>query len=531
MSPAGSSIALLDNDPASVSINIKEKTQSDESAATTKPKTNIPKVVLNVDPTPKKSPIYNSTIAPPRIPQLPQPPVVSKTSAPAEPIQPTVKPTVKPIIQEKTQSPVLAANSSTEKASNTKALFIPFVSSDANSTPTQKKSQIVATQAVQSTTQPTTPPVIPQIPTTTVSLSVNPQIAPAPAPQLAFAPVLHPVTVVDSDTKKDNSPQSNPITPPAQEPQPLPQPPSIDGSAPQANITTPATPSNQSTQTLGEAPPDTRLEFLRKEAILLKPCEWQLDIGFSYMISDRRVTAILPPSIIYDARLRQRLLTMPLEFRYGLTDRIQLFANMPFGWANTENSFPGFSDAQNFGGIGDTNVGASYLLHKSDGTSCSPDVITTFGMTAPTGNGNALIGLISTPSTTLGQGYWAGYWNVLAIHKYDPVVVFYGVGSRHYFSRDIEGFTGAKPGDQYIYQLGTGFAINERITLSTIFFGSFITEAQLNDQVVPGTILEPMYVRFATTVTRTNHRIIEPFVEIGLTDDAANARAGITWTF
>ena len=530
--PAGSSIALIDDNPSSAAINIKDQTQSDKSTATTKLKSKTPKVVLNVDSTPKSSPISNTPIAPPRLPQLPTVTSISSVSKITAPVlpkpQPIVKPVVKTTIEPKTQSPVLAANSSSEKTANKKALFLPFASSDANPSPNNKQTtQIVAIQTVPSNT----PSANPKIAATTVSLSVNPQTAPAPAPQIAYAPAIHPILVVDSESKKDNGQQPNQTLPPAQEPQPLPQPPSIDGSAPQANITTPAAPANQSTQTLGEAPPDTSLEFLRKEAVLLKPCEWQLDIGFAYLVSDRLLTTIIPPSTIADIRLRQRLLTMPLEFRYGLTERIQLFANMPFGWANTENSFTGFSNARNNGGIGDANVGATFLLHKSDGTSCSPDVITTFGMTAPTGNGNALIGLISTPSTTLGQGFWAGYWNVLAIHKYDPVVVFYGVGSRHYFSRDIEGFTGAKPGDQYIYQLGTGFAINERITLSTIFFGSFITEAQLNDQFVPGTILEPMYVRFATTVTRTNHRIIEPFVEIGLTDDSANARAGITWTF
>jgi hypothetical protein len=399
----------------------------------------------------------------------------------------------------------------------------------------QPAAQIVAQQAVPPVTpQPTAQKVaqqaVPPIAAKPVSLNVNPQVLPAPPPQLAMAPPVRPVKRTDSENKKDNGGQSNQLPVPAQETRPLPQPPSVEGVAPQGDNATPSTPSNRSDQKLGEAPPDTHLEFLRQQTVLLKPCEWQMDVGFTYLHSDSTFTDIILPNQLVEARIRQRLLFMPLEVRYGLFERVQLFANAPFGWANTEVSHIGADDFTNNGGIGDTNAGATILLHKSDGTSCSPDVLATFGLTAPTGRTNGFVGIVESPGTTLGQGFWAGYWSVLAIHTYDPVVVFYGVGSRHCFTKDIDGIP-AKPGDQYIYQLGTGFAINERVTLSTTFFGSYITEARVNNHIVQGTILEPMYLRFAVTITRPNKRIIEPFATIGMTDAAANAQAGITWTF
>jgi hypothetical protein len=285
----------------------------------------------------------------------------------------------------------------------------------------------------------------------------------------------------------------------------------------------------QQSQKLGEAPPPTNLQFLRRQSVLLKPCEWQLDAGFSYMYHEDELSLTIPPITIVRSRIRQRILTIPLEFRYGLTENMQVFVNAPLGWANTETSQLNSDTFLNNGGIGDTNTGATFHLFKSNGLSCSPDVIATFGLTAPTGKGDALFGLFQTAETTLGQGYWAGFWNVLFIHQYDPVTVFYGFGSRHYMTKDLGAFT-AKPGDQFTYELGTGFAVNERITLSTTFFGSYVTEARINNNVVQGTILEPMYVRFATTISRPK-RICEPFVEIGLTNAAANSRVGITWTF
>ena len=299
----------------------------------------------------------------------------------------------------------------------------------------------------------------------------------------------------------------------------------------QTTIPDPAASSlTSSDQKLGEAPPPTNMEFLRRQSVLLKPCEWQIDVGFYYLYHEEELTLSLDPSTVIQSHIRQRILAMPLEFRYGLCDRVQLFANVPFGWANTETGMLGTDDYVNEGGVGDTNTGATIHLFKSNGLSCSPDIITTFGVTAPTGKGNAILGIFLAPETTLGQGFWAGYWNALFIHQYDPVIVYYGFGSRHYVSKEVDGI-GQRPGDQFTYQLGTGFAVNERITLSTTFYGSYITEAWYNGARLPGTIQEPMYLRFATTITRPNKHVFEPFVEVGMTKAAADSRVGVTWTF
>jgi hypothetical protein len=370
--------------------------------------------------------------------------------------------------------------------------------------------------------------------------SINPQAPPAPNQQpvpqpvqrSAMSPRIPAIKASYAETKKNGSEST--ITPapiPVPEPERLPQPPTIDGAAVEPGPATPPGTPLKADQKLGEAPPDTSMEFLRQQTVLLKPGERQLDIGISYLIYDNIFADLVLPSGMVQYRLRQRLLTMPVELRYGLCDRVQLFANAPLGWANSELSSLGSDEYENSGGIGDTNAGATFHIYESDGTSCSPDVLFSCGFTAPTGNADSLISIIETPGITLGQGFWAAYWNLLIVHKYDPVIVFYGFGSRHYFAKDIEPYTGVSPGDQFTYQLGTGFAINERITLSTMFFGSYITESRLNGERVPGTILEPLSLRFATTITRPNERIVEPFAEIGLTDDAANARFGITWTF
>ena len=60
---------------------------------------------------------------------------------------------------------------------------------------------------------------------------------------------------------------------------------------------------------------------------------------------------------------------------------------------------------------------------------------------------------------------------MLFIQQYDPVVLFYGLGMERSFPHEYVGIEFV-PGAQYNYLMGVGFAVNERITLSTRFFGS-----------------------------------------------------------
>jgi hypothetical protein len=119
---------------------------------------------------------------------------------------------------------------------------------------------------------------------------------------------------------------------------------------------------------------------------------------------------------------------------------------------------------------------------------------------------------------------------VLFIQPYDPVVVFYGLGTEHFFSREFAGLE-IEPGAQYNYLFGVGFAVNERITLSTRFFGAYVEEIKVDGERRFGTNAEPMTIRMSATISKPCDRLVEPFVEFGLTDDAISSFIGITWTY
>ena len=47
-----------------------------------------------------------------------------------------------------------------------------------------------------------------------------------------------------------------------------------------------------------------------------------------------------------------------------MVERLQLFTNVPFGWANSERSIAGLDDFSNRGGIGDVRFGGNFLARQ-----------------------------------------------------------------------------------------------------------------------------------------------------------------------
>jgi hypothetical protein len=296
---------------------------------------------------------------------------------------------------------------------------------------------------------------------------------------------------------------------------------------------------------IGRAPEDTSLFFLRRQTILLEPGQHQLDVGFSYsLVEDDIPVAVTDGSGevtgVTRGRLRQRLLLFPIELRYGLFERMQLFLNIPLGGAGTELAFNDIDEHSTQVGIGDLRFGSTFLVHK--GERFAPDFVTTLDFTFPTGD-ESLPLITATPESRFGEGFFAMAVSGLWIHTFDPCVLFYGVGYRHRFETEIDN-TLVTPGEQFFYQLGVGFAVNDYITLSASYLGFYISDTYLDDDRVEGSALEPMRMRFATTISRPEPRkfptfighcnvreICEPFAEIGMTDDGPSSRIGITWTY
>lgn len=289
--------------------------------------------------------------------------------------------------------------------------------------------------------------------------------------------------------------------------------------------------SGQEPQKYGKEPVDSTLQFLRNTGLLLDPGSYQFDIGFNYTLFDTQFPVPTKDAVgnvtdVVQGTIRQRLFYSPFAVRYGWTKNIQLFGVLPAGYTDTQTSTFGSSITDHRASLGDLTAGANVHLLKAEQD--YPDVIATLACTAPTGNYTAPINVV-VPGSALGQGFWALSGQLTMIHRYDPVIVFYGGGYRHLFERSFGG-TPFAAGEQVNYLLGTGFAINDRVTVSGALLGLYVCNTRVDHDTVRGSNLEPLSLRFATTISRRCH-IIEPFFSIGMTPSAPAASVGLTLTY
>jgi hypothetical protein len=286
-------------------------------------------------------------------------------------------------------------------------------------------------------------------------------------------------------------------------------------------------------QKFGRAPEVNTMQFLRTQDVLLKEGEWQFDTGFAYVNFDNPFPAgVAGPGPngelvgVLPAHLRRRLIYTPLAFRYGWNKNLQVFGTLPIGFSNTQTSTLGNSIERNSGGFGDFTGGAT--LHLFPAQDDMADILGTLSVTAPTGQ-YTTPAFDVVPGSALGQGFWAIAGQLTFINQYDPIVVFYGVGLRHLFEREFNDILFAA-GEQFSYMMGVGFAVNDKVTLSCTMQAFYITNFLVRNQVVPGSNVEPVSLRFAATMDR-RCKIIEPFVTIGATEYAPAFSLGITWTY
>lgn len=288
-------------------------------------------------------------------------------------------------------------------------------------------------------------------------------------------------------------------------------------------------------KSIGTAPEDTSLDFLRTQTVLLQPGKHQFDIGIEYLITENDFPILLTDPMgnvigVDEVEFKGRELTVPMELRYGLLRRLQGFVQVPVGWANVQAAINNYDEYENDGGIGDIGFGLTAQLR--DAYQDCPYIIGTLAGLAPTGGDPfGVLGTITPNAPSLGNGFWAISANLLWVQtRYDPVVVFYGFGTRYQFEHEYFGIN-FEPGLEANYTLGTGFAVNERVTLSAQFFGAYIDDLKANGERLEGTNQEPLNLRLAATLAKPCNRLVEPFVTFGLTDDAISANFGITWTY
>jgi hypothetical protein len=252
--------------------------------------------------------------------------------------------------------------------------------------------------------------------------------------------------------------------------------------------------------------------FLRREKLLFRQGEYSLEFDAFY-ISDERDDFLALDNRRELATITTRRVSWSVVGRYGLMDKLELNLIIPFGYAEREIDL-GFarSRTDDFG-LGDIAGRLRYQLWQERGA--SPDVILSFDVKSRTGG-----------DTLLGSGHWNVGGGITLVKTIDPVVFFGRLGYSGTLERE-----GRDPGDQLLYELGMGFSLNDRVSFSMRVDGAAVGRFAVNGREIPGSSLDILSLQFTVTTRVARNWFIEPLVSVGLTDDAADAVAGVNLVY
>ncbi|MEW6186882.1 MAG: transporter [Thermodesulfobacteriota bacterium] len=261
---------------------------------------------------------------------------------------------------------------------------------------------------------------------------------------------------------------------------------------------------------------DIRKIFLRQSSVLLRSGQVEVEGGLNYL-GTQSVTSV------YNIKLRQ--FQLPLTLRIGLLERLEGFVSLAYLFNRQDLSFAETHSGKTKNGLGDTTLGMNYEIFREG--ALWPEIITNIRFKAPSGAPPQEDGL------SLGSGHWAGSFGLQFIKTVDPVVLFWGLQythefkARHYFN---DGFHDIQPGKTIGYNLGLGFAVNEKVSLSAQVLGSYQWDTESEGKKLSGSSNEPVSFRSALTYRWSKKFFIEPSLGIGLNEDAPDFSLGLSAT-
>ena len=240
-----------------------------------------------------------------------------------------------------------------------------------------------------------------------------------------------------------------------------------------------------------------------------------------------------------------------LNATYGLTDRLQLSATLPYLRRDTAYTTVGANDSSSqpsevkrgYNNFGDANVGVFYQAMRE--TSKRPNVIVNAQVTIPTGRSPYGIKLVQdTKNTNLtypssmptGQGVYGISTGVTLLKTLDPAVFFGGIN--YYYNvpssfgdistdphSTVPGM--ASPGNSLGLNLGTAFAINDRTSLSFALQDTYTANSRIKAagaawQDVVGSSANAAVLNIGMSYAVNQKLSWATQLGIGLTHDAPN---------
>jgi hypothetical protein len=252
---------------------------------------------------------------------------------------------------------------------------------------------------------------------------------------------------------------------------------------------------------------------------------------------------------------RQDVLTAGASLRYGLSDRLEIGARLPFVYrsdksvlapiaGSTGNDAAATRDSSvSNAGLGDLEFSARYQLTSA--RRGLPFLIGKLQVVAPTGSDPFEVRRDSTGlalEAATGAGFWGVSPSVTAILPTDPAVLFGTLGYSHNFGRDVDTRIGdiiidrVEPGAALSASAGIGISLNQRTSFNFGYAHSWVLGTNTRTRLAePGPLdggpvtstsrdLQLGRLLFGVTYRLNNEVNLNWAIELGATDDATDIR-------
>ncbi len=229
-----------------------------------------------------------------------------------------------------------------------------------------------------------------------------------------------------------------------------------------------------------------------------------------------------------------------LAARYGLTDRIEVEARIPYLYRHDRVTIVAQRDesvtrtttleAQDFG---DAEFAARYQINR--GLAGQPIFVANLRVKPPTGKSPYDVGYdefgVATGLAT-GSGFWGTELGLTMLYPTDPAVIFAGLGYLYNAPRDIDKIVGSvpvgevDPGDSISASVGFGLALNPRFSISLGYSHHYIfaTKSELGTTTQKSNTLQVGALQFGWSFRLTERLSLSNNFEFGVTSDAPDMR-------
>jgi hypothetical protein len=252
--------------------------------------------------------------------------------------------------------------------------------------------------------------------------------------------------------------------------------------------------------------------FLRAQKVLIRRGEVGLELDTFYS-TDTREDFVVVGGAVGRAEVRTRAAGSTLIVRYGLLNDLEADVRVPFVYADQKIDLGVTRLNLDDAGLGDVRAGLRYQVWRE--TAGTPDVVLSVEGKSRTGD-----------EPLLGTGHWNVGGSIALVKTLDPVVFFGRLGYSATLERE-----GRNPGDEIFYQLGIGYSLNDRVSLSTQLIGAVIGHTELDDTTVRRSDLDILSLQLGVTVLVTRKLFVEPIVNFGLSEDAPDVIVGLNLVY